>query len=34
MAIGKLIRENTALAVGISLPVFVVVFFLLATYVP
>ncbi len=34
MAIGKLLRENAALAVGISLPVLVVFFFLLATYVP
>lgn len=34
MAIGKLIRENAALAVGILLPVIVVVFFLLATFVP
>lgn len=34
MAIGKLIRENAALAVGILLPVVVVFFFLLATYVP
>ena len=29
MAIGKLFRENAALVVGISLPVVVVVFFLL-----
>ena len=34
MAIGKLLRENAALAVGILLPVVVVVFFLLATYIP
>ncbi len=34
MAIGKLLRENAALAVGIVLPVVVVVFFLLATYIP
>ena len=34
MAIGKLLRENTALVIGILLPVVVVVFFLLATYVP
>ena len=34
MAIGKLLRENAALAIGILLPVVVVVFFLAATYVP
>ena len=34
MAIGKLFRENVALVVGILLPVAVVVFFLLATYIP
>lgn len=34
IAIGKLIRENVVLAVGISLPALVVFFFLLATYVP
>ncbi len=34
MAIGKLLRENTALVIGVLLPVVVVVFFLLATYIP
>ena len=34
MAIGKLLRANTALVVGVLLPVVVVVFFLLATYIP
>ncbi len=34
MAIGKLFRENAALVIGILLPVAVVVFFLLATYIP
>ncbi len=34
MAIGKLLRENATLAVGIVLPILVVVFFLLATYIP
>ena len=34
MAIGKLFRENAALAIGVLLPVAVVVFFLLATYIP
>jgi len=34
MAIGQLLRKNAALAVGILLPVAVVVFFLLATYIP
>jgi hypothetical protein len=34
MAIRKLLRENTALVIGILLPVVVVVFFLLATYIP
>ena len=34
MAIGRLFRENAALAIGILLPVAVVVFFLLATYIP
>ena len=34
MAIGKLFRENAALVIGILLPVVVVVFFLLATYIP
>lgn len=34
MAIGKLLRENIALVVGALLPIVVVVFFLLATYIP
>ncbi len=34
MAIGKLLRENAALVIGILLPAAVVVFFLLATYIP
>ena len=34
MAIKKLLRENAALVIGILLPVVVVVFFLLATYIP
>lgn len=34
MAIGQLLRKNAALTVGILLPVAVVVFFLLATYIP
>ena len=34
MAIGRFIRENAALVIGILLPVAVVVFFLLATYIP
>jgi hypothetical protein len=34
MAIRKLLRENAALVVGVTLPVVVVVFFLLATYIP
>ncbi len=34
MAIGKLFRENAALVIGILLPVAVVVFFLVATYIP
>ena len=34
MAIGKLIRENAVLVIGILLPVAVVVLFVLATYIP
>ncbi len=34
MEIGKLVRENAALVIGIMLPVVVVVFFLLATMIP
>ncbi len=34
MALKKLVRENAALVVGILLPAVVVVFFLLATYIP
>jgi hypothetical protein len=34
MAIGKLLRENAALVIGVLLPAAVVVFFLLATYIP
>jgi len=34
MSVGRLIKENAALVVGISLPVVVVVFFLLASYIP
>lgn len=34
MALKKLVRENAALVIGILLPAVVVVFFLLATYIP
>jgi len=34
MALGKLLRENIVLVIGVSMPIVVVVLFLAATYVP